>query len=201
MTQLEGEVLKTFGSPLIYTRCECDDACFLFFFFFGFRCWEPASFVSLINISMGFQNITSSPFPIGSTTTAAEGNHLLTWCKQPSVWGWEMNGLMNASFSLTALELQALVAGLTAPICQQDAAEVLRWLATLLYNLSASISRLLDTFSCTTNFSVRRKTWEVNNLCYQEELNLQSPWMGKHCIVTDCSLSSCYAYQKMGNEK
>ena len=69
-----------------------------------------------------------------------------------------MNGLMNASFSLTALELQALVTGVTAPICQQDAAEALRCLATLLYNLSISISRLLDTFSCATGLSVRRKT-------------------------------------------
>jgi len=69
-----------------------------------------------------------------------------------------MNGLMNASFSLTALELQALVTGVTASICQQDAAEVLRCLATLLYNLSVSISRLLDTFSYATDLSVRSKT-------------------------------------------
>lgn len=69
-----------------------------------------------------------------------------------------MNGLINASFSLTVLKLQALVTDVTAPICQQDVAEVLRCLATLLYDLSISISRLLDTFSCATNFSVRRKT-------------------------------------------
>lgn len=69
-----------------------------------------------------------------------------------------MKGLMNTSFSLTAVEMQALVAGATAPICQQDVAEVLRCLATLLCNLSVSISRLPDTFSCATKFSVRRMT-------------------------------------------
>lgn len=41
---------------------------------------------------MEFQNITPSPFPIGSPTTAAKGNHLLTWCKQPSVWGMRNEG-------------------------------------------------------------------------------------------------------------
>lgn len=69
-----------------------------------------------------------------------------------------MKGLMNASLSLTALEMQALVAGATSPICQQDAAVVLRCLATPLCNLSVSISRLPDTFSCATEFRVRRMT-------------------------------------------
>lgn len=69
-----------------------------------------------------------------------------------------MNSLINASFSLTAVELQAVVTGVTGPICQQDVAEALRCLATLLCNLSVSISRLLDTFCCAIDFSVRRKT-------------------------------------------
>lgn len=65
-------------------KCECDDACY-FFFFLGVKKQLLPFFLSLINISMGYKNVTSSPFPRGSTTTAAEGNHVLTLCKQPSI--------------------------------------------------------------------------------------------------------------------
>lgn len=55
------------------------------FFFLGVKKQLLPFFLSLINISMGYKNVTSSPFPRGSTTTAAEGNHVLTLCKQPSI--------------------------------------------------------------------------------------------------------------------